>query len=88
MNSLNHHSNSNEYEDINKYCSGIYAEVGDYATIAAKKAAFLEEDDFNFSNYIPMAPAPSIGNIDCIGKVEEGEMPEKHEGDYATIKLQ
>ena len=100
MNSLNRHSGNNDYEDINKYCSDIYAEVGEYATVAAMKAAFLEEeDDPNFSNYVPMAPAASISNIDHIGEMEGRDInhkkeetgeeeSRKHEGDYATIKLQ
>ena len=70
MGSLNRHSSSNDYEDINKYCSDIYAEVGDYATITAKKVALLEDDDYNFSNYVPMASAASINNIDRLGEVE------------------
>ena len=63
MFSLNRQSNSNDYEDISKYCSDIYAEIGDYATIAAKKASLIEDDDLNFSNYVPMAPAASVNNI-------------------------
>lgn len=74
------HSNSNDYEEITKYCD-MYAEVGEkaYATISAKVASV--DENYDFSLYVPMAPAASTMALDQVVK-NEGE-----EENYATLKL-
>ena len=56
-------SNSNDYEDINKYrASGIYAEVGDkeYEAMFSAKIASMED----YSQYVPMASiSGSLANL-------------------------